>query len=162
LREAAEQDGPRRQGNQAHARQHLALHDVRKRGEATALYNTLRTEIARILVEIHKLDQEAPETRSSLWLEEERSSRQARQEGDQQARVERLMRKDALSPIAATSFLNDASYAYRAMKDLLEAARIFYSETEGSMAEVERLLSLDEDTADGLRPVIALSCKAML
>jgi phosphate:Na+ symporter len=146
LREAAEQM-VRAVKEIKHMRTNTSHYTVRKRGEATALYNTLRTEIARILVEIHKLDQEAPEKRSSLWLEEERRSVKRDKKATNKL-VERLMRKDALSPIAATSFLNDASYAYRAMKDLLEAARIFYSETEGSMAEVERLLSLDEDTAD--------------
>ncbi len=34
------------------------------------------------------------------------------------------------------------------MRNILEAARIFYSETEGPMAEVERLLSLDEDDVE--------------
>lgn len=146
LREAAEQM-VRAVKEIKHMRANTSHYTVRKRGEATALYNTLRTEIARILVEIHKLDQEAPESRSSLWLEEERR-RVKRDKKATNRLVETLMRKGTLSPIAATSFLNDASYAYRAMKDLLEAARIYYAETEGSMAEVERLLALDEDTVD--------------
>ena len=46
---------------------------------------------------------------------------------------------------AATSFLNDSNYAYSAMRDLLDAARAYYIETEGAMAEVERILALDDD-----------------
>ncbi len=130
-----------------HLRGNTALYTSRNQGEATALYNTLRTELARILVEIHKMDTETSENRSSLWLEEERA-RVKRDKSLTNQRVAKLMRKGALSPAVATSFLNDASYAYRAMKDLLEAARIYYSETEGSMAEVEQLLTLDEDTLE--------------
>lgn len=130
-----------------HLRGNTALYTSRNHGEATALYNTLRTELARILVEIHKMDTEPSESRSSLWLEEERA-RVKRDKSLTNQRVAKLMRKGALSPAVATSFLNDASYAYRAMKDLLEAARIYYSETEGSMAEVEQLLTLDEDTLE--------------
>jgi phosphate:Na+ symporter len=130
-----------------HMRANTSRYTARNHGEATKLYNTLRTELGRILVEIHKLDQEAPENRSSLWLEEERG-RVKRDRKATNLLVQKLMRKGALSPAAATSFLNDASYAYRAMKDLLEAARIFYSETEGALVEVERLLSLDEDDVE--------------
>jgi phosphate:Na+ symporter len=130
-----------------HMRANTSRYTTRDHGEATTLYNTLRTELARILVEIHNMDLEPPETRSSLWLEEERA-RVTRDKTTTNRRVEKLMRQRLLSPTVATSFLNDASYAYRAMKDLLEAARLFYSETEGSMAEVERMLAVDEDSLE--------------
>ena len=146
LREAAEQM-VRAVKEIKHMRANTSRYTARNHGEATTLYNTLRTELARILVEIHKLDAEAPENRSSLWLEEERG-RVTRDRKATNLLVERLMRKGTLSPTVATSFLNDASYAYRAMKDILEAARIYYAETEDALAEVERLLALDEDAAD--------------
>ena len=146
LREAAEQM-VRAVKEIKHMRANTTRYTARNTGAATTLYNNLRTELARILVEIHKLSEAPREERSSLWLEEERG-RVRRDKKATNDLVEKLMRKDKLSPVAATSFLNDASYAYRAMKDLLEAARIYYAETEGSMAEVERLLSLDDDAVE--------------
>ena len=44
-----------------------------------------------------------------------------------------------------TSFLNDSNYAYSAMRDLLGAARAYYIETEDAMAEVERILALEDE-----------------
>ena len=55
------------------------------------------------------------------------------------------MIKGALSGPEATSFLNDAAYGYRAMKDVIDATRFLYSEPEGPMAEIEGILSADED-----------------
>ena len=45
----------------------------------------------------------------------------------------------------ATSYLNDSGYAYAAMRDLLAAAREYYIDTADAMAEVERILTLDEE-----------------
>jgi phosphate:Na+ symporter len=59
--------------------------------------------------------------------------------------VESLIRAGDLTPYAATSFLNDSGYAYGAMRDLIAAARNYYIERDSAMAEVERLLSLDDE-----------------
>jgi phosphate:Na+ symporter len=117
---------------------------TRPQGTVTELYDGLRTEIARILLEIRKVEQAEPEERSSLWLDQER----AQIEDDAKSasrRVDALIREGALSPTAATSFLNDSSYAYGAMRQLIEAARAYYIERDSAMAEVERLLALDEE-----------------
>ena len=103
-----------------------------------------RADIARVLVEIRKMGIAAPEDRSALWLDQERvqveeAARSATK------RVDELIRGRALSPAAATSFLNDAGYAYNAIRDLIEAARNYYVERDGAIAEVERLLALEED-----------------
>jgi len=56
-----------------------------------------------------------------------------------------LIRDHSLDPFMATSFLNDSNYAYSAMRDLLGAARAYYIETEDAMAEVERILALEDE-----------------
>jgi phosphate:Na+ symporter len=127
-----------------HLRRNATNYTGRHQGVITDLYNDLRTQIARILVEIHKLDQVDPEERSSLWLDMERILVET-DEHNTFATVEKLIRKRQISAAAATSFLNDSNYAYDAMRDLLEAARAYHFETETAMAEVERILSLDED-----------------
>ncbi|PWJ11761.1 Na/Pi cotransporter family protein [Jannaschia seohaensis] len=127
-----------------HLRKNVLRYTVRRQGAATELYDELRTEIARIAIEIRQLGLTEPENRSALWLDQER----AQIEGDARTasqRVDRLIRKGALTATAATSFMNDSGYAYGAMRELIEAARSYYIERESAMAEVERLLSLDEE-----------------
>ena len=130
-----------------HLRKNVMRFTTRKQGTVTELYDGLRTEIARIAVEIERLESRDPEDRSALWLDQER----AQIEDDALSttrRVEDLIRQGELTPAAATSFLNDSGYAYAAMRDLVEAARKYYIEQDSAMAEVERLLSLDEDELD--------------
>lgn len=127
-----------------HLRKNVLRYTVRRQGATTELYDELRTEIARIAVEIRALGLSDPEDRSALWLDQER----AQIENDARMtsqRVDALIRKGTLNATAATSFMNDSGYAYGAMRDLIEAARSYYIEREGPMAEVERLLELDED-----------------
>ncbi|PRY77424.1 Na/Pi cotransporter family protein [Marivita geojedonensis] len=127
-----------------HLRKNILRYTLRTQGSVTELYDSLRVEIARIAVEIRKLEQEDPEERTALWLDHERS--QVEEDARNAARrVEALIRKNQLTPNAATSFLNDSDYAYGAMRKLIEAARTYYIERDPAIAEVEKLLSLDED-----------------
>ncbi len=116
-------------------------------GIVTDLYNGLRTEIARILVEMHKLDAADPNLRSSLWLDEERLQI-AHDRKHTTKVIEGLIREGKINAAAATSFMTDSGYAYDAMDDLIEAARVYYIETEGGLAEVERFLQLDDEDVE--------------
>ncbi|PYG31924.1 Na/Pi cotransporter family protein [Pelagimonas varians] len=127
-----------------HLRRNAALYTEYPQGVITDLYNGLRTEIARILVEIRKLELADPENRSGLWLDQERIQVESDAQDTNQT-LETLIRDRQISASMATSFLNDSHYAYSAMRDLLEAARAYYIETEDAMAEVERILSLEDD-----------------
>lgn len=127
-----------------HLRKNVLRYTVLRRGATTELYDELRTEIARIAVEIRKLGLTDPENRSALWLDQERAQIEDDARMTSQ-RVDALIRKGALNATAATSFMNDSGYAYGAMRMLIEAARSYYIEPESAMAEVERLLSLDEE-----------------
>ena len=127
-----------------HLRKNVLRYTVRPQGAVTELYDGLRTEIARIVAEIQKLDLAEPEDRSALWLDQER----AQIEDDARSttrRIDALIRKGELKADAATSFLNDSGYAYGAMRLLIEAARTYYVERNSAMAEVERLLTMDEE-----------------
>jgi phosphate:Na+ symporter len=130
-----------------HLRKNILRYTVRPTGRVTELYDGLRIEIARIAREIRKLEMTVPEDRSALWLDQERS--QIEEDARSAARrVEALIRNKELTPYAATSFLNDADYAYGAMRKLIAAARTYYIERDGAMAEVERLLSLEDEELD--------------
>lgn len=135
-----------------HLRKNVLRFTGRDMGAVTELYDGLRTEIARIVVEIHKLESTDPDDRSALWLDQER----AQIEDDALSttrRVDDLIRQGMLQPAAATSFLNDSGYAYAAMRNLIEAARKYYIERDSAMAEVERLLSLEDEELDENRLV---------
>jgi len=127
-----------------HLRRNATRYTERQQGVITDLYNQLRTEIARILVEIRKLDLASAEDRSSLWLDQERVVVES-DARDTYSRIEALIRSHELDASVATSFLNDSNYAYSAMRDLLGAARAYYIETEDAMAEVERILALEDE-----------------
>ncbi len=127
-----------------HLRKNVLRYTLQPQGTVTELYDNLRTEIARILAAVQKLDVADPEDRSSLWLEQEL----AQIEADAQKttrQIDVFIRTGDLKPDAATSFLNDSAYAYGAMRLLIEAARTYYTERDSALAEVERLLSLDDE-----------------
>ena len=127
-----------------HLRKNVLRYTIRPQGAVTELYDALRTEIARIALEIRTLALAAPEDRSALWLDQEAA--QIEQDARETARrVEALIRGGALTPAAATSFLNDSAYAYAAMRLLVRAARSYYIAPDGATAEVERLLALEDD-----------------
>ncbi|MGB4826134.1 MAG: Na/Pi symporter [Paracoccaceae bacterium] len=127
-----------------HLRRNTTTYTVHDQGAVTEIYDGLRTEIARILVEIRKLGVAEPEDRSNLWLDEEAA--QVEDDAHNSNRiVDALIRKGSLDADAATSFLNDSGYAYNAMRDLLAAARAYYIESDSAVAEVERILALDEE-----------------
>lgn len=127
-----------------HMRRNMTSYTMRHKGAMSDLYNELRTAIARILVEIDKLERADPEHRSRLWLEEERTH----VESDQQSRITRigkLIRDDKISGKAATSFLNDSNYAYGAMRELIEAACVYYVERDSAVAEVEQIIAMNDE-----------------
>jgi phosphate:Na+ symporter len=139
-----------------HLRKNILRYTTRPQGAVTELYDDLRTEIARIAVEIRKLGMAAPEDRSALWLDQERAEIEEAARSTT-ARVDALIRSGELSATAATSFLNDSSYAYGAMRDLIDAARNYYVERDSALAEVEKLLSLDEDEFDDQKETVRIS-----
>ncbi|MCI2393514.1 Na/Pi symporter [Aliiroseovarius sediminis] len=132
-----------------HLRGNASRYTERPQGAVTELYNQLRTEIARILVEIRQLDLADPKDRSPLWLDQQRV--QVEQDArDTNDRIEGLIRKRQLDASVATSFLNDSHYAYSAMRDLLGAARAYYIAPEDALAEVEHILGLEDEELGSL------------
>jgi len=127
-----------------HMRRNTSRFTRRHSGEMSDLYNELRTEIARILVQIEKLERADPQDRSHLWLEEERTHVESDYR-EVNMRVEGLIRDGKISAEAATSFLNDSNYAYSAMRELIEAARGYYVEKDSAVAEVEQIIAMDDE-----------------
>jgi len=133
--------------NVKHMRKNTTYYTASAKGAMTDLYDGLRTEIARILVEIEKLDRTDAEHRSHLWLEEERVHIESAYQNTS-TRIEDLIRNGEISAQAATSFLNDSSYAYSAMRELVEAARHYYVEKDSAVAAVEQLIAMDDEEVE--------------
>lgn len=127
-----------------HLRRNTSHFTSYPQGAVTDIYNELRIDIARILVAIRRMDLAGADDRTSLWMDEELAQIEQDQH-DRMRKVEQLLRAGALSPGAATSFLNDSGYADDAMRDLVRAARAYYVAKDSGVSEVERILSLDDE-----------------
>lgn len=127
-----------------HLRGNMIAHTARPNGAITNLYNGLRVDMGRILAEIHRLDLLEPEDRSSLWLDDETVHVEDAARSTASL-VDKMIRADELSASDATSFLNDSGYAYAAMRDLISAARALYIQQDEAVAEIEKLLALDDE-----------------
>ncbi len=132
-----------------HMRRNTTRYTTRSKGAMSDLYNELRTQIARILVEIDKLDRSDPQHRSHLWLDEERTNIESDRH-DTNKQIEDLIVAGDITAESATSFLNDSSYAYGAMRELIDAARDYYVERDSAVAEVEQIVAMDEDELEAL------------
>ncbi len=127
-----------------HMRENTDAFTTSDQGVITALYDDLRLALARILVDIESLADTPAETGSVLWLQEARRGLDADLRGVT-ARIEQLLQQRTLSAGQATSFLNDSGYAVEAMRALLDAAERIYPPDNPAMAELEKLLALDDD-----------------
>ncbi len=127
-----------------HMRENTQRFTTQDTGAMQILYDSLRAEIAEIVVAIETLEESPAGARSSLWIEEERRALEA---STQHARrnVEAALQTRRITPADATSFLNDSGYAYEAMRAFLEAAQLANRPEDKAQAEIERLLELDDD-----------------
>ncbi|TVS06074.1 MAG: Na/Pi cotransporter family protein [Rhodobacteraceae bacterium] len=116
-------------------------------GEVSLLYDRIRQSIAQVLVEIEMLDLTEPAQRSALSIEEERRALRFEDKKVSET-LERLLRTRKISAANATSFLNDARYAQEAMTALLDAAELLYRDDDQTLAEIERLLTIEDEESD--------------
>ena len=123
----------------------------RDHGAVSTLYDRLRTEIASILVAIETLEATDPAQRSSLWIAEERRALRKGAE-EVSASLESLLRARRISAADATSFLNDAHNAQEAMNALLDAAEVLYRDPDDILAEIERLLTPEDESDEQQAP----------
>ena len=130
-----------------HLRGNATRYTQTDQGATTVMYNAIRAEIARMLVEMDKIRKEDPDRRSPLWLDEERV--QAKRAYKDAIHVtEALIRDGSLTAAEATSLINDSQYGYDVIKNMVEACKRLHSDSEEGVDEVERILSLDEDEAE--------------
>ena len=127
-----------------HMRKNVNRFTTRDTGLMRDLYNQARLEIAEILREIDRLQHADPADRTTLWLDETRVQLESdRREFDR--RIDGLIRDNSITAEQATSCLNDSGYAYAVMRNLIDVARELYAEPDSALAEIERIISLEDD-----------------
>ena len=135
-----------------HLRKNMSRFTSRTSGSTTEIYDEIRVEIARLLVAIQELETSSEDERTLLWLDDDRLQiERAHDEFD--LHVDQLIRKRELSPVEATSFMNDSNYAHTIMRNLIDIASTLYREREPALREVEHILSLEEDEVEELSQI---------
>ncbi len=62
--------------------------------------------------------------------------------------LEKLIREEKITPLMATSLMNDASYANDVTRDLLQMGEVLFATGDLSMKAAERMILLDEDDVE--------------
>ena len=109
-------------------------------------YNKLRYQIAMIMREIYRLrgDEELDHSIAILEMDELKAEVQsAHAELDE--RVTGILRDDRITPIMATSLLNDFNYVDETSRHLLDTAQALMVSHSDLVAEAAQEVVLDED-----------------
>ncbi len=109
-------------------------------------YNNLRYQIAMILREIYRLrgDEEFDHAIAILEMDELKAEIQSAH-ADLDTRVTGILRDDRITPIMATSLLNDFNYVDETSRHLLDTAQALLVSHSDLVAEAAQEVVLDED-----------------
>ena len=109
-------------------------------------YNNLRYQIAMILREIYRLrgDEEIDHSIAILEMDELKAEIQAAH-AELDTRVTGILRDDRITPIMATSLLNDFNYVDETSRHLLDTAQALMFSHSDLVAEAAQEVILDED-----------------
>ena len=109
-------------------------------------YNNLRYQIAMILREIYRLrgDEDTDHDIAILEMDELKAEIQSAH-SDLDARVTGILRDDRITPIMATSLLNDFNYVDETSRHLLDTAQALLVSHTDLVAEAAQEVVLDED-----------------
>ena len=109
-------------------------------------YNKLRYQIAMILREIYRLrgEEEIDHSIAILEMDELKAEIQSAH-ADLDVRVTEILRDDRITPIMATSLLNDFNYVDETSRHLLDTAQALLFSHSDLVAEAAQEVVLDED-----------------
>jgi len=109
-------------------------------------YNRLRYQIAMILREIYRLrgDEDIDHAIAILEMDELKAEIQSAH-ADLDVRISGILRDDRITPIMATSLLNDFNYVDETSRHLLDTAQALMVSHSDLIAEAAQEVVLDED-----------------
>ena len=109
-----------------------------------AEYNKIRSFIGSVLRQIAAV-QHSEDDIAGIFVLDVLKLEMEQRDSQVNVSIETLIRDEKITPLMATSLMNDASYAYDVTKNLLQMGRVLFASGEQSMKEAERLLLLDDD-----------------
>ena len=114
-----------------------------------AQYDAIRLQLATVLREIDSIQEQAPDSDTVLSadvvaLELKEATRQ------REKALDELIRKRQISPMHATSLMNDNGYTYDISANLVEMARQLFASQEAELKTAEQQLALEEDDLNKL------------
>ncbi len=112
-------------------------------------YNRLRYQISMILREIYRLrgEEDYDHAMAMLELDELKAEIQL-EHAELDKRVTSVLRDDHITPMMATSLLNDFNYVDETSRHLLDTAQALMSSHADLVAEAAQEVILDEDEID--------------
>ncbi len=112
-------------------------------------YNDLRVQIASLLREIQDLRNTEEHERNVIDLDSHRIAIDE-ESTVTSGRLDDLIREEKITPVMATSLMNDHSYAHDAVWQLTDIARSLFGSKDIADMEAEELIGLDDDDVDEL------------
>ena len=130
-----------------HLQKNLDLYRGSANPEIVREYNTIRLELASVLRALEEVRRQGDDSAAILSLDELKMEVKT---NDKQllGRLDKLVRKNLISPQMATSLINDSSYAYRVTKRLVKMGEALFSSSHSAVRSAERSLALDADELD--------------
>lgn len=112
-------------------------------------YNILRLKIANILREIYEHREDEEHSLAVLELDELKAEVEEAQI-DLNERVNKLLQEHLITPIMATSLLNDFNYSDQTANNLIDAAQSLIASHDELIAEAAQEVILDEEEIEKL------------
>lgn len=107
-------------------------------------YHELRAKLALLLLELEGVRNDSDDSAAILSLDHVAAEMQAQDSGFE-AKLDRLIRNQEITPQMATSLMNDKNYADNIAAKLIAMARDLFSTADSKTREAERSLSLAGD-----------------
>jgi len=135
--------------NVKHLQKNLVVYLMSDNPDIRRQYNEIRTNMARVLREIHEIAEDADPQMAMLSLD---TIKVEIAEDDILANgeLDRLIREDLISAEMATSLMNDSAYAYDAAENLIAMAHKVFTPMEVAMRDLEEELMLSEGEIDAV------------
>jgi len=127
-----------------HLQKNMSQYMISDNEYIRAEYNKLRAHLGSVLRRLGVVEQEGDDPTSILSLD---IIKLEMEENDSTVNgvLEALIREENISPLMATSLMNDASYAYDVTKNLVQMGEVLFATGIQPMKEAERAIALDDD-----------------
>ena len=112
-------------------------------------YDAIRLQLATVLREINSIQEQTPD--SDTILSADAVALELRENTRQREKVlDELIRKRQISPMHATSLMNDNGYTYDISANLVDMARQLFASRQAELKSAEQQLALEEDDLNKL------------